>query len=62
MTSWMYVHIRRNGWACVALFALVACRLLQMMALARSAHAAESLFDSYLSINSVDLAAFLFVP
>lgn len=62
MISWMYVHIRRNGWACAALFALVACRLLQMMALARSVHAAESLFDSYLSINSVDLAAFLFVP
>lgn len=62
MISWLYVHVKRNRSTCGTLAAALVCRLLQMTVLGRPSHAADSLFDSYLSMNAVDFATFLFIP
>lgn len=62
MISWLYVHVKRNRSTCGTLAAALVCRLLQMTVLGRPSHAADSLFVSYLSMNAVDFATFLFIP
>lgn len=62
MTSWLYVHVKRNRNVYVLLSVMLVCRCLQMMTLARSTHAVDSVFDSYLSLHAVDFASFLFIP
>ena len=51
MISWLYVHVKRNRSTCGTLAAALVCRLLQMTVLGRPSHAADSLFDSYLSMK-----------
>ncbi|MDO4436827.1 MAG: hypothetical protein Q4B77_02620 [Coriobacteriaceae bacterium] len=62
MTSWLYIHLKRNKQLWLAIAVLLGCRVLQAIALGRSRVGPDALFASYVSINAVDFAAFLFIP